>query len=113
MKIFNEEMLAQKSEGKKLDPDKIAVDIPFVSEMIWLHLEKVIVPLALSGKLTDEYLLSQIPGLNVEEEMKRKEDMEKSEIKQIKQDNEAMKTRLADLEIKEAEIIETEEEIPS
>jgi len=78
MGIFNRQTgIEQKSNA--LDPDKITVDIPFISLATWEKIEKVFVPLSLGGKISDELLLKTIPGINVDDEMKRLEDKEKGD----------------------------------
>jgi len=63
-------------EGGKLDPARINIEIPFVSEKNWSIVEKIFIPLALGGKISDELLLSRIPGVNIKEEMERKKAVE-------------------------------------
>ncbi|GAF73763.1 unnamed protein product, partial [marine sediment metagenome] len=86
---------AQKGMGKEkqLDPDKIKVDIPIITKVHYDRLEKIFLPAVIAGKISDEAWLAMIPGLDVKAEMKRKEDREKSEIEQVKRDNEDLKTR--------------------
>lgn len=84
MKLYNDKVFAQKSEGAKLDPTKIDVEIPVDWENTWMHLEKVFVPLGLAGKISDELLLKQIPGIDVEAELKKSEDKAKSEEERLK-----------------------------
>jgi hypothetical protein len=62
--------------GGKLDPAKINIEIPFVSEKNWAIVEKIFIPLSLGGKISDELLLSRIPGVNIKEEMARKKALE-------------------------------------
>jgi|WetSurSiteA1Bulk_404760.scaffolds.fasta_scaffold00047_24 hypothetical protein len=70
--LYNQKMgLSQLSEEKKLDATKLQVEIPFISPQTWTQLEKVFIPLALAGKVSDALMLSKIPGVNVEEEMAR------------------------------------------
>lgn len=70
MAMYNEKMeIAQKSNALK--PEAVGVDIPFVSAQNWAAIEKVFVPLSLAGKISDELLLSKIPGVDAKEEMKR------------------------------------------
>jgi hypothetical protein len=71
MAIYNEKTgKAQKSDA--LDPDLISVEIPFISEKNWQAIEKVFLPLAIADKISDNLLLSKIPGVNIKEEMERK-----------------------------------------
>jgi hypothetical protein len=63
----------EQKPSKKLDPQKLAVEIPLISPETWAAVEKVFAPLAISGKISDELLLSKIPGVNVTAEIERKE----------------------------------------
>ncbi len=96
MVMFNEKVLAQKSGG--LDPSKITVEIPFPSEESWLHFEKVWMPLWLSGKISDELALSQLPGIDSKDEMDRRAADEETEFKKAMAENEGLKSQLAGLE---------------
>lgn len=57
----------------RLDASKLDVEIPFISPATWATLEKVFVPLSIGGQISKELLLSKIPGVDVDEEMKRTE----------------------------------------
>lgn len=96
MIMFNQKALAQKSA--KLDPRKITVDIPFPSEEAWLHYEKVWLPLWLSGKISDELALSQLPGIDPKAEMERRAADEDTEIKKAMAENEELKLKMAEIE---------------
>lgn len=72
MAIFNTKTgLEQRST--KLDPALIKIDIPYISAQSWQNLKDVFLPAALAGKISDELFLSKIPGVDVDEEMKRAE----------------------------------------
>lgn len=73
MRIYNVKMGLEQKPSKKLDPQKLAVEIPLISPETWAAVEKVFAPLAISGKISDELLLSKIPGVNVTAEIERKE----------------------------------------
>lgn len=60
---------AQKSTA--LRPERLKVTIPFVTQKHWEALEKIFLPAALGGKISDELFLSKIPGVNVDEELER------------------------------------------
>lgn len=84
MAIYNEEMgLAQKSNA--LDVNRLAVDIPFVSEKNWSNIKDVFVPLALGGLISKELLLSKIPGVNVADELDKDAEDEKNLMKKPKE----------------------------
>ncbi len=82
----------QMSKEKQLDPDKIKVDIPIITQQHYDRLEKIFVPLYMAGKLSDETFYAMVPGLNVKVEMERKAEKEKSEIEQIKTENEGLRS---------------------
>lgn len=60
---------AQKSTA--LDPKRLKVTIPFVTQQHWAALEKIFLPAALGGKISDQLFLSKIPGVDVDEELER------------------------------------------
>lgn len=71
--LYNQKMgLDQKST--KLDAAKLDVEIPYISSTTWAQLEKIFVPLSIAGKISDDLLLSKIPGVNVEEELARRKE---------------------------------------
>jgi hypothetical protein len=79
---------AEKGMGpdKKLDPDKIKVDIPIITKMHYDRLEKIFLPAVIAGKISDKAFLTMIPGLDVKAEMEEKEKKEQSELEQTKRD---------------------------
>lgn len=96
MILYNEKILSQKS--KKLDPTKLAVDIPYPSEEAWVHFEKVWLPLWLAGKISNELALSQLPGIDANSELERMAADEQTEYKKAMAENEELRLRLAELE---------------
>ena len=74
------------SKEKQLDPDKIKVDIPIITKMHYDRLEKIFLPAAMAGLISDKAFLTMIPGLDVNAELKEKEEKEKSELEQTKRD---------------------------
>jgi hypothetical protein len=97
----NAESTRQMSKEKQLEPNKVNINIPTISQEQWDRLEKVLLPAALGGKITDEYFLSQIPGMNIEEEMARKERAQNAELDQARQQNEDLKNQLIGNQLKE------------
>lgn len=93
MNLYNEEV--NKKKSGQLDPDKVRIDIPIYTEEQWLHIEKVLIPMFLGGAISLEYLLSQIPAMDVEEEMTRQEEKEESEAESLKAQVESLKDELA------------------
>ncbi|MFW6124459.1 MAG: hypothetical protein ACOC5G_04490 [Acidobacteriota bacterium] len=97
MNLFNEKAYKQKST--KLNPELIKVSIPTVTKEHWEHLEKVLMPANMAGKISDEFFLEQIPGMNVEEELNRKKEKEKSEMDRIMKENEDLKAEKEESEL--------------
>lgn len=81
-----------------LNANKIGVEIPIITQEQWDHLEKFFLPAAIAGKISDPYFLAQIPGMNVQEELKRKEERDNTDIANVRKENENFKTK--DLEDK-------------
>ncbi len=82
MAMFNEE------EGMTpLDPRKIGIEIPMITKEHWQHLVDFYLTAAVAGKISDEALLEQIPGLDIDKERKRKEEKETSELENVKREN--------------------------
>jgi len=92
MDMWNNAAEKGMSKEKQLDPNKIKVDIPIITKMHYDRLEKIFLPAAIAGMISQEALLAMIPGLDVKSEMKRKEDKEKSEAEQLKNEMDNMKT---------------------
>jgi hypothetical protein len=93
MKMYNAKTGgAQKSpEGGKLDPEKVGVEIPVVSQEQWTNLRDVLIPAALGSIVSKEYVRSQIPNLDAEEETKREQEADDKELERAKLDIERMK----------------------
>jgi len=90
---------AQYSELRKLDPKKVKVTIPIITKEQYEHIEKIYLPAAIAGKISDEAFQEKLPGFDMEAEQKRKEDKEKSEFERVMKENEDLKTDLASKEI--------------
>ena len=72
-------------EGRTpLKQEMIGIEIINVTSEQWKYLEKVYLPLYQEGAITLDYLLLQIPGLDIEEEKRRREFEEKDELKRVK-----------------------------
>ena len=99
MIMYNGRVNQGMSKERQLDPDKIGIDIPVITKEQWEHLEKVLLPAAIAGKVSDEFFQEKIPGLDMDVEQKRKQDKESSELEQIKHENEDLKTDLNDKEL--------------
>ena len=86
MVMFNEKL-----KKTPLDPKKIGIEIPIITEKHWQHLENIYLPAAVAGKISDEAFQEKIPGFDMEVEKKRREDREASEFERIKVENENLK----------------------
>lgn len=95
----------QVGEGeKKLDPWKIRVLIPTISREQWAHLKDVLMPLAMAGKISDETLISQIPDIDVHDELKKLEEKKSSDFERIKADNDRLTKEISDRQNEEKQI---------
>ncbi len=93
MKLSNK--ANQAGEGsQKLDPNKVRVKIPVISKEQWTRIEKVYLPLSVAGKISDELLLSNIPGVDLQEELQRAGDKQASDFERIKADNDRLSAEL-------------------
>lgn len=92
-------MYNTKTKLTPLDHKKIGVEIPMITREHWLRLEKVYLPAAVAGKISDESFQALLPGFDVEAERVRKEAKEKSDFVRISKENEGLKKDLADKEI--------------
>lgn len=89
MNKFNSVVYAQKdAAGKKLNPALIKVNIPVITKQHWANLEKVWLPAVIAGKVTEELFLEQLPDVDIDEELARKEKKDESELEQAKKDAE-------------------------
>jgi len=93
MDLYNAKVNKGMSKAKKLDPNKIGIEIPLITKEHWDHLEKVLLPAAMAGKISDEAFLENLPGIDMEAETQRKEDKTKNELEQIKKENEDLRNQ--------------------
>ena len=93
MKMFNAKAYGQKST--KLDPEKIKVDIPLISQDHWDHLKDVLIPAAMAGIVSKEAVAAEIPGIDMEAEAERKKEKEAKDAERAKQDMEYLKVQVA------------------
>jgi hypothetical protein len=85
MAMFN----TQSGAGQKttrLDPEKVGIEIPLISQDHWKNLELVLIPAALGGIVSKEYVAGQIPGVDEEEEADRRQKAEVSELAAAKEE---------------------------
>lgn len=92
-------MYNEKEKKTPLNPDKFTIDIPMITKEHWDHLEKIYLPACVAGKISDEAFQEQIPSFDVEQEKKRKEERDASELEQAKQENENLKIDMKDREL--------------
>ena len=90
---------AQKST--KLDATRVKVEIPLISQDHWANLEKVLIPAALGNIVSREFVAGQIPGVDLEDEAKKREEAEEKELEQAKLDVERIKAAGANDKIDE------------
>ncbi len=83
---------AQKST--KLDPSKIGVEIPLISQDHWTNLQNVLIPAALGGIISKEFVAGQIPGVDVEKEDELRQAAEDKALEQAKLDMQNFKTQV-------------------
>jgi len=81
-------------KSTKLDPSKIGIEIPLISQDHWTNLQNVLIPAALGGIISKEFVAGQIPGVDVEKETELREAAEEKELEQAKLDMERFKTEV-------------------
>jgi hypothetical protein len=91
MKKWNEATGAV-NKSTALDPSKIRVEIPLVTQEHWDRIRDVLLPAASQGVISNEYVASQIPGVDAEKEAERKAVSDASELERVK--SELEKARL-------------------
>lgn len=99
MVMYNKKANAQMSEAKQLNPDKIGVEIPVITKDHYERLEKIFLPAAIAGKISDEAFQERIPGFDMEAEQKRKEKKESDDYERVIKENEDLKSDLEDKEL--------------
>ena len=91
MTLFNEKVNAQMSKEKRLDPEKIEVDIPLITQEHWDHIEKVLIPAQMAGIISSDYVASQIPGIDMEQEAAKKAEKDADELAATKEELKALR----------------------
>lgn len=99
MNMFNENVYSQMSKNSKLDPTKVGVDIPLITQEHWDRIEKVLIPAVTAGIISKEYAASQIPGVDSEAEAERKEQSKNDELDRAKSELEAMRVEIGNREV--------------
>jgi len=99
MNLFNKTIYKQKSDSNHLNPSLIKITIPVITKQHWANIKDVWLPAVVAGKITEELFLEQLPDVDIDEEMQRREQKEANELEQVKHENEDLKTDLNDKEI--------------
>ncbi len=87
-------MYNEKAQQTPLDPSKIGVEIPVITQAQWQRIEKVWLPAVIAGKISDETFYEKIPSLDVKKELKRKGAREKSELEGLRRETEDLRTEI-------------------
>jgi len=95
MNIFNAKVYPQLSKETKLDPTKITVNIPVITQEHYDRIEKVLIPAAVAGIISKEHVASQIPGVDMEKEEERKKEKDEADAVRAKEEMEALKAEAA------------------
>jgi hypothetical protein len=85
--ILEKAMVKRNAEtkiGARLDPKKVKVIIPYVTEAAWQKIIDVYLPLYTNGAISLETLLSQVPGMDVDAEIERSEEREAKALERFK-----------------------------
>lgn len=91
--LLTKAMLMRNEIEKKtpLNPDLVRVELPQVTKAQWDRLVTAWLPLKRDGIIQHRTILEQIPGINVEEEMKAKEEADASMLEELKSENADLK----------------------
>lgn len=95
MALYNENVNAQMSKGKQLDPTRVKVDIPLITQEHFDRLEKVYIPAALGGIISKEFVASKIPGVDMEAEAERKKQRDIEDAARAKEELAMLKAEAA------------------
>lgn len=79
MAMFNAKT-GREQKSTKLDFEKIGVEIPLISQDHWANLQNVLIPAFTAGIVSKEFVASQIPGVDIDDEAARSEAAEESEL---------------------------------
>jgi len=91
MAMYNAQTGASQKSVGKLDPEKVGVEIPLISEEHWRHIATVLIPAQIAGIISKEYVASQIPNIDMEEEASRQQLAEQNELKSAQAELEQMR----------------------
>jgi hypothetical protein len=94
MQMWNATYRAQKTEGL-LDPTKVKVDIPQVTQEHWDHIQNVLIPAVAANIISKEHVAGQIPGVDQEKEAELRADQEAKDAEQAKAEMDALKEEMS------------------
>ena len=92
MGLYNEKVNAQKAA--KLDPSKIQIDIPLITQEHWDRIERVMIPAATHGIVSKEFVAGQIPGVDQDKEAELREKRDQAEAERGEKELEALTARI-------------------
>jgi hypothetical protein len=81
MQMFN-----VKAQLTPLDPTKVRVEIPLITQEHWDRIEKVLIPAATVGIISKEAVAEQIPGIDTETEGKRRAEKDAADAAKAKEE---------------------------
>jgi len=87
-------MYNEVSQQTPLNPNKIGVEIPVITQAQWQHIERVFLPAVIAGKISDETFLEQVPSLDVKKEMDRKAVKDASEMERLRTEADGLRADL-------------------
>jgi hypothetical protein len=94
MQMWNATYAAQKSPEAQLDPTRIKVDIPQVTQEHWDHIQNVLIPAVAANIISKEHVAGQIPGVDQEKEAELRGEQEAKDAEQAKQEMAALKEEM-------------------
>jgi len=95
MQMWNATYAAQKSPQAQLDPTKVKVDIPQVTQEHWDHIQNVLIPAVAANIISKEHVAGQIPGVDQEKEVELRADQEAKDAEQAKAEMDALKEEMS------------------
>lgn len=110
MVMFNEQT-GRSQLSTRLDPEKIGVEIPLISQDHWTNIQNVLIPAFTAGIVSKEFVAAQIPGVDMDEESARAEARDESELAAAKTELDRMRMeRMAAGEDESADDTEDDEQ---
>ncbi|MCJ7828612.1 MAG: phage portal protein [Dehalococcoidia bacterium] len=94
MQMWNATYAAQYSKEKQLDPMRIKVDIPQVTQEHWDHIQNVLIPAVTANIISKEHVAGQIPGVDQEKEAELRKAQEAKDAAQAKAEMAALKEEM-------------------